>query len=181
MSNDDLVARARRFAEQAHDAIGHTRKYSGRPYTEHLERVAARVSQVTDDPAAIAAAWLHDVVEDTPVTHAGIEREFGPAIAALVHAMTDVDKTHGNRATRKAVDRTRLAQAPAAVHTVKLADLMDNAEDIAQHDPHFARIFLKEMDALLEVLTRGDPTLLAEARALHARLARRPQKAPGGS
>lgn len=177
MSDHDLVERARRFAEQAHNAIDHRRKYSGRPYTEHLERVAARVAGVTDDQAAIAAAWLHDVVEDTPATHGDVAREFGPRVAELVHAMTDVEKEHGNRAARKAADRTRLAQAPAAAHTVKLADVMDNAEDIAGNDPHFARIFLDEMGALLEVLTRGDPKLLAEARAMHARLAPRRQGA----
>ncbi|MGB2817375.1 MAG: HD domain-containing protein [Burkholderiaceae bacterium] len=178
MNDDDLVTRARRFAEQAHNAIDHRRKYSGRLYTEHLERVAARVAEVTDDRAAIAAAWLHDVVEDTAATHADIAREFGPRVAELVHAMTDIEKEHGNRASRKAVDRARLAQAPAAAHTVKLADVMDNAEDIAENDPHFARVFLDEMGALLEVLTRGEPGLLAQARAMHARLAPRRQGPP---
>jgi (p)ppGpp synthase/HD superfamily hydrolase len=178
--DDDLVARARRYAERAHGAIDHRRKYSGRPYTEHLERVAARVQQATRDPAAVAAAWLHDVVEDTPSTHAEIEREFGPRVAALVLALTDVDASFGNRAARKAADRARLARAPAPAQTVKLADVMDNAEDIAQNDPHFARVFLREMEALLDVLTDGDPRLLAEARALHARLARPRQRTAGG-
>lgn len=169
--NDDLVDRARRYAEQAHNAIDHRRKYSGRPYTEHLARVAARVEQVTHDPVAVAAAWLHDVVEDTPSSHAEIEREFGLRVAELVNALTDVDKDFGSRGTRKEADRARLAQAPALAHTVKLADLMDNAVDIARNDPDFARVFLREMGAVLDVLTRGDPQLLAEARTLHARLA----------
>lgn len=172
MNDRDLVERARRYAERAHGAINHRRKYSGRPYTEHLERVAARVAEVTDDAATIAAAWLHDVVEDTPATHGDIAHEFGPRVAELVHALTDVEKEHGNRTARKAADRARLARAPAAAQTVKLADVMDNAGDIAENDPHFARVFLAEMEALLSVLTAGDPALLAEARAIHARLAR---------
>jgi (p)ppGpp synthase/HD superfamily hydrolase len=178
MTDDDLVDRARRYAQRAHDAIDHRRKYSGRPYTEHLARVAARVAEITSDPAAVAAAWLHDVVEDTPSTHAEIEREFGPRVAELVHALTDVDKASGNRTARKAADRARLAQAPALAHTVKLADLIDNADDIARNDPHFARVFLREMGALLDVLTAGDPQLQAEARALHARLATGRQETP---
>jgi (p)ppGpp synthase/HD superfamily hydrolase len=179
----DLVARAQRYAERAHNAIDHRRKYSGRPYTEHLARVAARVEQATHDAAAVAAAWLHDVVEDTPSTHEEIEREFGPQVAALVFALTDVDKSFGNRAARKAFDRARLARAPALAHTVKLADVIDNAEDIAENDPHFARVFLREMEALLAVLTAGDPQLLAEARALHRRLVppRRTQRTTGGA
>lgn len=168
----DLIYRARRFAEHAHNAIDHRRKYSGRPYTEHLERVANRVAQVTDDAAAVAAAWLHDVVEDTPATHDDVEREFGPNVAALVRVLTDAERSVGKRAVRKAVDRARLAVAPAAAQTVKLADLIDNAADIAENDPHFARVFLGEMGALLAVLKDGNPALLAEARALHARLTR---------
>lgn len=170
--DQDLIDRARRFAENAHNAIDHRRKYSGRPYTEHLERVANRVAQVTDDAAAVAAAWLHDIVEDTPTPHAEVERQFGPRVAALVRALTDADSSVGNRAARKAVDRARLAVAPAAAQTVKLADLIDNAADIAENDPDFARVFLGEMGALLAVLKDGDPELLAEARALHARLTR---------
>jgi (p)ppGpp synthase/HD superfamily hydrolase len=171
MSDDDLVDRARRYAENAHSAIDHRRKYSGRPYVEHLERVARRVADVTDDPLAIAAAWLHDVVEDTPATLHDIEREFGSAVAQLVAALTDVGPECGNRDSRKAIDRERLAKAPAAAQTVKLADLLDNAEDIAQHDRHFSRVYLREMRAAVDVLTRGDAALRAEADGLLARLA----------
>jgi (p)ppGpp synthase/HD superfamily hydrolase len=176
IAEDELVARARAFAERAHGAIDHRRKYSGRPYTEHLARVAERVAQAIDDPAAVAAAWLHDVVEDTPATHADIEHTFGSRVGALVRALTDVDRDYGNRADRKAADRARLAQAPPLAQTVKLADLIDNAADIAANDPEFARVFLNEMGALLGVLTAGDPALLAEARHLHAQLTRLPTR-----
>lgn len=170
--SDDLVARARRYAEHAHGAIDHRRKYSGRPYVEHLERVAQRVAGVTDDRDAIAAAWLHDVVEDTPATIEDIEREFGASVAQLVRALTDADPSQGNRAHRKAIDRERLVTAPAAAQTVKLADLLDNAEDIGRNDPHFGRVYLREMRLLVEVLTSGDATLRAEADALLVRLGR---------
>ncbi|HID50025.1 MAG TPA: HD domain-containing protein, partial [Chromatiales bacterium] len=114
----------------------------------------------TDDPETIAAAWLHDVVEDTPATLYDIEREFGPGVARLVDQLTDVSKPgDGNRATRKALDREHLARASARAKTVKLADLAHNCEDICQHDPRFARVFLDEMAALLEVLQEGDPEL----------------------
>jgi (p)ppGpp synthase/HD superfamily hydrolase len=178
MSADDLVLRARRFAEEAHGAIGHRRKYSGRPYVEHLERVAARVARATGDPAAIAAAWLHDVVEDTPATHADIEREFGARVAELVRALTDVELEFGSRPARKIADRTRLESAPPPAQTVKLADLIDNAHDIAAHDPNFARVFLREMETMLQVLWLGDAELLAEARAVHAQLVDRLQRPP---
>ena len=166
----DLVERARDFATAAHRGVGQTRKYTGEPYDEHLRRVAALVAGVTEDPEMIAAAWLHDVVEDTPVTIEEVEREFGPGVRGLVDALTDVSRPHdGNRAVRKALDRRHLAGAPERAQTVKLADLIDNCDDICRHNRGFGRIFLAEMGELLDVLDRGDPRLLKRARNIHAK------------
>jgi hypothetical protein len=166
----DLVERAREFATTAHQRIGHQRKYSKQPYHVHLEAVAKRVANVVDDPEMIAAAWLHDTVEDTPATLDDIEEYFGAAVAELVEELTDVSKpSDGNRARRKEIDRMHSAQASARSKTVKLADLIDNCKDIAKHDERFARVYLVEMGALLDVLTDGDQSLLSEARKLHAK------------
>ncbi|HEB98746.1 MAG TPA: HD domain-containing protein [Thiotrichales bacterium] len=163
----DLVQRAKEFATSAHQRIDHRRKYSGQPYEVHLKSVATLVAEVTDDPEMIAAAWLHDTVEDTAATHHDIEDHFGPAVARLVHELTDVSRPgDGNRALRKAMDREHLAQASDRAQTIKLADLIDNARDICRHDPRFARIYLGEMAALLEVLDRGHPELMRRARKL---------------
>lgn len=78
--------------------------------------------------------------------------------------MTDVSRGHpGRRAERKALDRAHLAGAPDEAQTIKCADLIDNTSSIVAHDPAFARVYLEEKRALLEVLTRADPTLLAMA------------------
>ena len=69
--------RAREFATQAHRRIDQRRKYSKQAYEVHLKAVADLVASVTDDQEMIAAAWLHDTVEDTPATLGDIEREFG--------------------------------------------------------------------------------------------------------
>ena len=103
MDNRGLVERARDFATAAHRGVGQLRKYTGQPYEEHLRRVAAIVERNTSDPEMIAAAWLHDVVEDTPATIEQVEREFGPGVRELVDALTDVSRPqHGNRRERKA-------------------------------------------------------------------------------
>jgi hypothetical protein len=129
----DLVSRARQFASAAHRAVGQLRKYSGEPYEEHLRRVAEMVANVTDDREMIAAAWLHDVVEDTPTTVEDVERAFGQGVRDLVDALTDVSRPHhGNRAARKELDREHLSGAPARAQTVKLADLIDNCDDICR-------------------------------------------------
>lgn len=164
----ELIERARKFATGAHQRIDQRRKYSGQPYHVHLEAVARMVALVTTDAETICAAWLHDVVEDTPATLEDVEREFGASIATLVEELTDASRpSDGNRAARKAIDRRHTAHASARAKTVKLADLIDNCEDITRHDPRFARTFLQEMEALLEVLAEGDATLLQRARALH--------------
>jgi hypothetical protein len=165
----DLVERAKAYATRAHKRIDHRRKYSKQPYEVHLEAVAKLVASVTDQPETIAAAWLHDTVEDTPATLGDIEANFGTEVAELVEELTDVSKPgDGNRARRKEIDRRHLAQASARAKTVKLADLIDNCSDITRHDPRFARVYLSEMGALLEVLREGDATLLRQAQSLHA-------------
>jgi hypothetical protein len=159
-----IIAQARRFAEEAHGRIGHQRKYSGAPYTEHLQAVARLVAEVTDDPETLAAAWLHDTVEDTPVTIIDIESVFGPTMAKLVLELTDVSRPgDGNRAVRKAIDLNHLALASPRAKTVKLADLTDNCQDICKHDPVFARVYIAEMNALLGVLKEGDERLYSKA------------------
>jgi (p)ppGpp synthase/HD superfamily hydrolase len=77
MSN--LIERARTFATSAHQRIGHQRKYNNQPYHVHLQAVAELVASVTDDLEMVAAAWLHDTVEDTPAMLDDISENFGAA------------------------------------------------------------------------------------------------------
>lgn len=170
INDNDLVQKAREFATNAHTRIDHRRKYSKQPYSTHLAAVAKIVESVTDDAETIAAAWLHDVVEDTTATLYDIEQEFGARTASLVSQLTDVSKpSDGNRATRKEMDRQHLANASAKAQTVKLADLIDNSRDICKNDPRFSVVYLKEMQALLEVLTNGHIDLLHQAKKTHQR------------
>lgn len=170
----DLVTRAQRFATEAHERIDHRRKYSDEPYQIHLADVARIVASVTEDEEMIAAAWLHDVVEDTQATLEDLEGEFGAGVAALVEGLTDVSRPgDGNRAVRKAIDRRHSAAASPRAKTVKLADLIDNCQDITGNDPGFARVFLAEMASLLEVLEQGDRELYRRARKTHAKCCER--------
>ncbi|MDH3916043.1 MAG: HD domain-containing protein [Chromatiales bacterium] len=169
---DNLVKRAQKFAIHAHRRIDQRRKYSGQPYDAHLKAVAEIVRTVSDDDQAIAAAWLHDTMEDTTATYEELESEFGEEVAHLVSELTDASRpSDGNRAVRKAIDRQHLSRASTRAKTVKLADLIDNCRDIVKHDPKFGRVFVTEAAALLEVLEDGDAKLLARARKLIAKSA----------
>jgi (p)ppGpp synthase/HD superfamily hydrolase len=152
------------FATAAHAAVGQLRKYTFEPYIVHPAEVAGIVAEAGGTPEMIAAAWLHDTVEDTGVTSELIRAEFGDEVATLVGWLTDVSRPdHGNRAARKAVDRAHTAAAPAEAQTIKLADLICNTKSIVAHDPKFAVTYLAEKRALLEVMTKGNPSLRERA------------------
>lgn len=155
-----LEQKALQFATHHHGAIGQVRKYSGEPYINHPIAVAALVKSVPHTKEMVAAAYLHDTVEDTAATLDEIREEFGDEVASLVGWLTDVSKPEdGNRAKRKAIDAEHTAAAPAAAKTVKLADLIDNSRSILARDPDFAKVYLEEKRKLLKVLREGDSTL----------------------
>lgn len=97
---DSLEEQARRYATQAHAAAGQRRKYTDEPYIVHPAAVAELVRSVTDDEQMIAAAWLHDTVEDTPSTLQDIESHFGPRVAKLVDMLTDSAQPEAKTAPR---------------------------------------------------------------------------------
>ena len=163
----NIVEKARVFATAAHGAVAQLRKYTHEPYIVHPAEVFSIVTTVECSREMMAAAWLHDVVEDTGVTIETIRAEFGEEVAELVGWLTDVSRPEqGNRATRKAIDRAHTAMAPADAQTIKLADLISNCSSIKEHDEAFAKIYFEEKRLLLEVLTKGNPILLERAKAL---------------
>jgi len=162
-----IVKKAKEFASFHHASINQLRKYTGEPYIVHPAAVAKIVSSVSHTDAMLAAAWLHDTVEDTHATLEMIKQEFGDEIASLVEMLTDVSTpTDGNRAKRKTMDAAHTEKASAAAKTVKLADLIHNSESILKHDAQFAKIYIREKAELLKVLSEGDPILYAKASAI---------------
>lgn len=157
----NVVAKAAVFAMEAH--LGQRRK-DGEDYWRHLANVADLVRWAGLDEEVIAAAWLHDVLEDTPVKYSAISAEFGPRIALLVAEVTDAAKPEdGNRATRVAINRAHLAKASPDGMSLKLADLIDNTKTIVEVDPNFARVYLREKEQLLPYLYKGNTALYNKA------------------
>jgi (p)ppGpp synthase/HD superfamily hydrolase len=164
----EIIEKARVFATAAHAAAAQLRKYTNEPYIVHPTEVAGIIDNLEGATAEmVAAAWLHDVVEDTGVTLEIIRAEFGDEVATIVGWLTDVSRPEqGNRSTRKAIDRAHTAMAPAEAQTIKLADLISNCTSIKEHDAEFAKVYFEEKRLLLEVLTKGDRELLAKAKAI---------------
>lgn len=157
MSN--LEKRAEIWAKRWH--ADQVRKYSGEPYWTHPIAVAHLVKSVPHTPEMIAAALMHDILEDTKATETEMRAEFGDAVTDLVLWLTDISKpSDGNREVRKRIDRAHTAAAPPAAKTVKLADLIDNSKSILARDPDFAKVYLSEKRRLLDdALKEGDATL----------------------
>ncbi|MBM2810419.1 MAG: (p)ppGpp synthetase SpoT/RelA [Chloroflexi bacterium] len=90
-SDLETVRRALALATQAHE---NQQRASGEPYVGHPIAVAAIVAELHLDAATVAAALLHDVVEDTVVKLDEVERDFGPEIARIVDGVTKLDQLH---------------------------------------------------------------------------------------
>lgn len=163
----DLIKAADKYAEEMHR--GQVRKYTGEPYINHPREVAMIVQSVHHTEEMVAAALLHDVVEDTGATIEDVRERFGRDVAECVGWLTDVSvPSDGNRATRRAKDREHSAMAPSNAQTVKVADLISNSLSIVERDPDFALVYLIEKEQLLRVLNNADQWLHSKACAIVA-------------
>lgn len=160
----DIVLKASDFAKHAHASAKQFRKYTGEPYIVHPAEVAHIVGRIGGDENMVAAAWLHDTVEDTHVTLADIAAEFCEDIRELVYWLTDISRPEdGNRAARKKIDREHNASGPGRAQTIKVADLISNSKSIIKHDPKFSRVYIPEKRATLALLTKAHSVLREEA------------------
>jgi len=159
--NNPLVVHANRIAEKAHE--GQKRKYDGQPYIVHPRRVASRVAKYGGTPAMVAAALLHDTIEDTWVTYEYLLEEFDSEVADLVQELSDEFTKENypelNRAARKAGEALRLGRISPDAQTIKYCDLIDNTWDITMQDPGFAKKYLQEKDIILQDMNAGNEEL----------------------
>ena len=158
----NIILKAAAFARQAH--AGQRRKYNDRPYIVHPARVAGRVAahpRATE--AMVAAAFLHDVVEDTPHTLEEVASEFGLEVARLVAELTNPSKgSKAPRRERKQVDRDHLAQVSVEAKVIKLLDRIDNLQEMVDAPSSFLRKYCEESRLLADVIGDADPDLKAE-------------------
>ena len=121
-----VLERAYLVAERAHE--GQLRR-SGDPYITHPVAVATILADMGMTPATLAAALLHDTVEDTPYSLEELARDFGPEVAMLVDGVTKLDKvTYGDAAQAETVRKMVVAMSrDIRVLVIKLADRLHNA------------------------------------------------------
>lgn len=147
-----LVDRAILFAVKAHS--GTERRGKGFPYVIHPMEAMAIVATITPDPELLAAAALHDTVEDTDITLDVLRAEFGERVAKLVADESDVftegksEEETWHQRKKAAIDR--LARAPHDAKIVALGDKLSNMRAIA-------RDYAAQGDALWSIFHAKDP------------------------
>jgi guanosine-3',5'-bis(diphosphate) 3'-pyrophosphohydrolase len=168
-----IIEQVKEFAIAAHGK--QKRKYSGERYFAHVLRVMNTCYLHWNTLPILAAALLHDVLEDTKVTENEM-REFLHSIMvpddaehtlSIVIELTDVYTKKQfpelDRRERKLEERERLISVSPEAQTIKYADIIDNSMNVVEHDPGFARVFLKEYRDLLREMNKGEQVLYREA------------------
>src|ERR1700754_639456 len=170
-ARSELIARALARAEDAH--AGQTRNGSGGlPYIEHPRMVAATLAARGYPDATVAAALLHDVVEDSDTTVEELRAEFGDEIADLVAALSDDESIESYR-ERKDEHRRRVAAVDGDALAIYAADKLTNmttlhaaieGEGMRVADEYKVPLSLKlevwEADAAMLATTEPDLPLL---------------------
>ena len=150
-----IVFEAIAFAARAHE--GQTRKDGETPYVSHVFRVCTVVRHVFgfDDPQMLAAALLHDTIEDTTTDCDDITEHFGPVVAKWVGALTKDARLPNDE--REAEYARVLAAADWQVKVLKLADVYDNTGDCRHFAPNGRRKTLKKSRFYLDAVRAGIP------------------------
>ncbi|HET9244785.1 MAG TPA: HD domain-containing protein, partial [Xanthobacteraceae bacterium] len=139
-TSEAMLNRAYVYAMKAH---GEQRRASGDPYFSHPLEVAAILTDLKLDDATIAAALLHDTIEDTTATRAEIDEMFGSDIGALVEGLTKLKKLDlVTKEAKQAENLRKLLLAIAddvRVLLVKLADRLHNMRTLSHMPPEARR------------------------------------------
>lgn len=129
-----LVARAADFAARAH-ASQKRKGMAQEPYINHLAEVALLLTEATGgaDPVLIAAAWLHDTLEDTIAEREELEMLFGKDVASIVAEVTDDKSLSRSERKRLQVETAPRKSKPARM--LKIADKTSNVRALAKSPP----------------------------------------------
>ena len=173
MSEKEVLDHVRDYADRCHGQ--QVRKYTGERYIGHPVRVMEMVRPAHPDVSVLAAALLHDVLEDTPVSAEQMENDLLTVMdkvkvsrtMLIVIELTDifVKKNYPklNRRTRKEKEALRLSTVSPEAQSIKYADIIDNVTDIVKQDADFARTFVSEAKKMLTLMVSGDRDLREKA------------------
>jgi len=149
--SETLIDQAKTFAQFKHHY--QTRKYSPEPYIVHPSRVSSIVSKYTKDPDIIAAAWCHDVLEDSDTTIKELEVTFNSRVAKIVKELTS-DKDKISLVGKAEYLLKKMMKLSPEALLIKLVDRYDNTSDFAVSPKSFVDKYIKETHFILSNLKR---------------------------
>ena len=126
----ELIEKAYKFSEKTHAS---QKRYSGEPYFNHIFAVAKKVAEMKMDAKTVAAAFLHDAMEDAHVSEEEIKKEFGDEILFLVRGVTKLGKLKYRGLERHTESLRKFFVAMASdmrVLVIKLCDRLHNIETL---------------------------------------------------
>ena len=150
--HNTLVRKARNFAQEKHQ--GQMRK-DGKPYFTHPDRVAkivAKNKKSKNKDALVAAAYLHDTIEDTATTIDEIRELFGDLVANIVGELTS-DKEQIQKTNKTDYLIKKMSGMSNYALYAKLSDRLDNISDLHKSSPEFRERYTKETKNILEQLS----------------------------
>lgn len=156
-----LILKAAKFAREKH--AGTFRKHSipPKPYFTHVAAVAGRVAGWAEDDETVAAAFLHDVIEDCKVTYEELADKFGEKVADIVLRLTNPSKViKAPRQIRKQMDAEHMEKQPPVVQRIKMEDRCHNLEEIVNGPRDWILKYLDESENLISKISpEVDPPL----------------------
>lgn len=157
-TDQETVRRAYELGKRVHE---NQKRKSGEPYFTHPISVARTLADLGADRDTIVAGLLHDAVEDTPLTLADIERDFGPTVATLIDGVTKLDGV--DVAEKPGLDTHietlrkmfTLMQQDVRIMVIKLADRLHNMQTIGFRSPESQkRIATETLDVYVKIADR---------------------------
>lgn len=157
-----MIDSAKQFAEDAHK--GQWRKFEGQPFVSHPKSVADSVKSLPDSSdEMVAAALLHDTVEDTEATLEEIEDSFGETVASLVGELT-TDKEKRDEFGKAKYLGYKMAEMSTKALTIKLLDRWDNVNEIEETPEDFRTRYSRETRETISILEEN--RILTEVQSL---------------
>ena len=148
------IDKALAFATKAHKGQYRT---GGEEYIVHPIRVAENVKKYKESSELdmlIAAAYLHDTIEDTSTTHYDIVKEFGPGIASIVLELT-TDEDMKKELGKKRYLQIKLKNMSSWALVIKLCDRLDNVSDMKKCSEEFIKKYVDETNEIINYLEKN--------------------------
>jgi (p)ppGpp synthase/HD superfamily hydrolase len=149
VNDQELIKAAKQFATKCHK--GQLRKFTKEPYIQHPQSVSELVEKFGGSTEMIAAAWLHDVVEDCGIKIKEIKNRFGDQVSKLVDELT-LPKEVDISGMKSEYIAKKMETMSTEGLTIKLCDRLNNVSDFENANPKFVSKYAPKTKFIIDSL-----------------------------